>query len=105
MVEEAGKLGCHLQDLTVDRNAGEHADVQGFLLGASEDGSTALLRRAGRAREQTKTATAKAPQRGKDNLYELHYDGSAMDDHVHRACSRAKTARSGKATASPTRPF
>ena len=37
--EEAGKPTCHLTDLTVAANAGEHAAVQGLLFGASEDGS------------------------------------------------------------------
>ncbi len=39
LVEGKSKLACRLKDLTVDRNEGEHAAVQGLLLGASEDGS------------------------------------------------------------------
>jgi DNA-binding beta-propeller fold protein YncE len=39
VVEVAGKLACKLTDLTVDEHAGEHAAVQGSVLGASEDGS------------------------------------------------------------------
>jgi DNA-binding beta-propeller fold protein YncE len=39
VVEVAGKLTCKLRDLTVDKNAGESAAVQGLVLGASEDGS------------------------------------------------------------------
>jgi DNA-binding beta-propeller fold protein YncE len=38
--EAAGKLqGCQLTDLSVDPNAGEHADVLGFVPGTSEEGS------------------------------------------------------------------
>ena len=39
MVEVAGRLACRLTDLTVDKHAGESADVQDLVLGASEDGS------------------------------------------------------------------
>jgi hypothetical protein len=40
IVETAGHLTCALTDLTVDHNAGEAADVQGAVIGASEDGSS-----------------------------------------------------------------
>ena len=43
IVEENGKLACHLKDLTVDHNEGEHAAVQGFVFGASEDGTSVYL--------------------------------------------------------------
>jgi hypothetical protein len=36
--ESAGRPTCRLKDLTVDRNAGESANVQGTLVGAGEDG-------------------------------------------------------------------
>jgi DNA-binding beta-propeller fold protein YncE len=36
--EAAGRPTCRLKDLTVDRNAGESANVQGTLVGAGEDG-------------------------------------------------------------------
>jgi hypothetical protein len=38
LVEVAGKLACHLKDLTVDHNAGEAVDVQGTAIGTGEDG-------------------------------------------------------------------
>ncbi len=37
--EGTGGLACHVKDLTVDAFAGEVADVQGAVIGASEDGS------------------------------------------------------------------
>jgi len=39
IVETAGKLGCKLADLTPSPGGGEAADVQGGVIGASEDGS------------------------------------------------------------------
>ncbi|HEY3759628.1 MAG TPA: hypothetical protein VGL37_07680 [Solirubrobacteraceae bacterium] len=39
IVEGPGGLACDLRDLTVDEQKGGHADVQGTVLGASEDGS------------------------------------------------------------------
>jgi hypothetical protein len=38
IVIEEGKLACELSDLSVDPHPGEAADVQGTVLGASEDG-------------------------------------------------------------------
>ncbi len=38
--EVAGNLVCRLKDLTVDRNAGETANVRGTMLGSSKDGSS-----------------------------------------------------------------
>ena len=64
IAEEAGKLACHLKDLTVDHNEGEHAAVQGFLFGASEDGSSVYLVAQG-VLAATKTATAKRPKRAR----------------------------------------
>jgi hypothetical protein len=41
VVEHAGRLACSLHDLTEDRQpGGERADVQGTMLGESEDGSS-----------------------------------------------------------------
>jgi DNA-binding beta-propeller fold protein YncE len=39
IVEENGRLGCKLSDLTADQNPGESADVLDLLPGISEDGS------------------------------------------------------------------
>ena len=75
IVEEAGKLACRLKDLTVDHNSGEHADVQGFILGASEDGSTVALLAQG-ALAGNENGNGERAEAGKDNLYELHYDGA-----------------------------
>jgi hypothetical protein len=75
MVEENGKLACHLKDLTVDGNEGEHANVQGLLLGSSEDGATVYLVAQGvLASNENGNNEQAAP--GKDNLYELDYDGT-----------------------------
>jgi hypothetical protein len=38
--EVAGHLACTLKDLTVDHNPGEHASVQGRVIGAAADGSS-----------------------------------------------------------------
>ncbi len=74
MVEEAGRLGCKLTDLTVDQSPGANANVQGLLLGTSEDGASAYLVAQGvlAGNENGNGETAAA---GKDNLYEVHYDG------------------------------
>jgi len=75
VVVENGKLTCHLKDLTVDHNAGEHAAVQGLLFGASEDASTAYLVAQGvlASNENGNGETAAA---GKNNLYDLQYSGT-----------------------------
>jgi hypothetical protein len=39
LVEVASTIGCRLTDLSADPNAGESATVQGYVLGASEDGA------------------------------------------------------------------
>jgi hypothetical protein len=73
MAEEAGKVVCHLKDLTVDHNAGEHAAAQGFLFGASEDATRLYLVAqgvlAGNANGNGEQAEA-----GRDNLYALHFN-------------------------------
>jgi hypothetical protein len=75
IVEVAGKLTCELTDLTVDHNNGEHAAVQYFLFGASEDGSTLYLVAQGVLAEN-KNGNGEAARAGGDNLYELHFDGA-----------------------------
>ena len=75
MIVKNEKLACKLTDLTVDLKAGEHANVQGLVLGTSEDGTTAYLVAQGvlATNENGNGETALA---GKDDLYELHYDGT-----------------------------
>jgi hypothetical protein len=75
MAEVAGKLACHLKDLTVDHNEAEHAAVQGFLFGSSEDGSSVYLVAQGVLAENENGGGEKALA-GKDNLYALHVNGS-----------------------------
>jgi DNA-binding beta-propeller fold protein YncE len=79
IVEVGGKLVCHLKDLTVDPNAGEHAAVQGLLLGANEDGSSVYLVAQGVLaviNKNGENGNGETPEAGKDNLYELHYSGT-----------------------------
>jgi DNA-binding beta-propeller fold protein YncE len=75
VVEENGKLICHLRDLTVDHNAGEHAAVQGFLFGSSEDGSTTYLVAQG-VLTGNENGHGESVEAGKDNLYGLHFNGT-----------------------------
>ena len=75
MVTENGSLACKLTDLTVDPNAGEHANVQGLLFGASEDGASAYLVAQG-VLASNENGNRETAQQGRDNLYELHYDGT-----------------------------
>jgi phosphodiesterase/alkaline phosphatase D-like protein len=67
VVEVGGKLTCKLADLSVDPNAGESANVQGLVLGASEDGSYVYIVATG--------ALAQGAEVGNDNLYVLHLQG------------------------------
>jgi sugar lactone lactonase YvrE len=75
MVKEEGKLACHLRDLTVDHNEGEHAAVQGFLLGSSEDGATVYLVAQG-VLAGNENGNGERAEAGNDNLYLLHYNGT-----------------------------
>jgi DNA-binding beta-propeller fold protein YncE len=70
VVEAAGKLTCHLKDLTVDHSEGEHAAVQGLLFGASEDGGSVYLVAQGVLAEN-ENGNRETAQAGKDNLYAL----------------------------------
>lgn len=56
-----GKLACNLNDLSVAVNSGEHAAVQGLVLGVSEDGSDVYFV-AGEYSPRTITATVKWPK-------------------------------------------
>ncbi len=75
VAEENGKLACRLKDLTVDPNPGEHAAVQGLLLGANEDGSSIYLVARG-VLAANESGNGETAQHGGDNLYELHHDGA-----------------------------
>jgi hypothetical protein len=75
IVEENGKLACHLKDLTVDQNPGEHAAVQGFLFGASNDGTSVYLVAQG-VLADNENGNGEIAASGKSNLYGLHYDGT-----------------------------
>ena len=73
IAEEAGRLACHLRDLTVDPEEGQHAAVQGFLLGAGEDGSSVYLVAQG-VLATNENGNGEVAEYPKDNLYELHYE-------------------------------
>ena len=75
ITEENGKPACDLQDLTVDHNEGEHAAVQNFILGASEDGSSVYLVAQG-VLAGNENGNGETPEATKNNLYDLHYDGT-----------------------------
>lgn len=71
IIEAAGRLACNVQDLTVADNEGEHAAVQGLLLGVSQEGTSAYLVAQG-ALADNENGNGEAPEPGKDNLYEIH---------------------------------
>jgi sugar lactone lactonase YvrE len=75
IVEENEKLACRLKDLTVDHNEGEHANVQGFLFGASEDGTSVYLVAQG-VLASNENGNGEAAAFAKNNLYGLHFDGT-----------------------------
>ncbi len=75
VTEVGGKLACGLEDLTVDANEGEHANVQGLLLGASEDGSSVFLVAQG-VLANNENANHEHALAEQDNLYELHHEGA-----------------------------
>jgi sugar lactone lactonase YvrE len=66
--EEAGKLACHLRDLTAPSSTGESAHVEGGVLGTSENGTYVYLVAAG--------VLAPGASAGANNLYGLHQEGS-----------------------------
>ncbi len=71
VTEVAGKLTCRLQDLTVDQSEGEHASVQGLLLGVSEDGASVYLVAHG-VLAANQNGNGEHAQPGAANLYQLH---------------------------------
>ena len=68
IVEEAGEPRCDLTDLSVDPGAGEQANVQDDVVGASEDGSIVYFVATGKL--------AEGAQVGGDNLYVESESGS-----------------------------
>jgi DNA-binding beta-propeller fold protein YncE len=75
MVEDAdGKLSCDLTDLTVAEHVGEHAGVQGTVIGASETGSDVYFVAQGvlSAAQNDEHETAVS---GASNLYMSHDSG------------------------------
>ena len=78
MVEVARELVCRLKDLTVDHSAGEHADVQGTVLGASEDGSYIYFVANGVLAPGATPGhcESEATAGGTCNLYVMHNDGT-----------------------------
>jgi hypothetical protein len=73
--EEGGKLACQLRDLTVDDNKGEHANVQGLILGASED-ATRLFFVAQGVLASNENGNADSAEAGGENMYELRLEGA-----------------------------
>jgi len=71
IVESEGGLACRLTDLTVDSVEGEHAAVQGLLLGADESAST-LYFVANGVLATNENANREVAESSKDNLYMLH---------------------------------
>ncbi len=75
IVEEAGKLACQLHDLTVDHNEAEHANVQGFVFGAGQDGASVYLVAQG-VLASNENGNGEQAEAARNNLYALHFDGS-----------------------------
>ena len=73
--KKQGSSACHLKDLTVDHNEGEHAAVQGLAFGASEDGTSIYLVAQG-VLASNENGNGETAQSAKNNLYALHFDGT-----------------------------
>jgi hypothetical protein len=71
--ESAGSLRCTLKDLTVSVNSGEHAEMLGAVIGASEDGSDVYFVANG-VLTATGNANHEKAAPGANNLYVQHYD-------------------------------
>jgi hypothetical protein len=79
---EGEPLAGKLTDLTVDPHAGESADVQGWVMGASEDGSYVYFVADGVLTPATTSGHCKGnatPVGATCNLYEVHYNGTGWD--------------------------
>ncbi len=76
ILETPGGPECELHDLTAGvLRAGEHAAVQGFVLGSSQDGASVYIVAKGvLAAGENGNGEAAAP--GRQNLYRLHDDGT-----------------------------
>ena len=74
LVEREGKLACALKDLTVDHNPGEHASVQGLVLGVSADGSSVSFVAQGVLSENA-NGNGETAEAGAFNLYQLRLAG------------------------------
>ncbi len=78
IVEEAGKLACHLKDLTVDSNEAEHAAVQGLIFGVSRDGSSVYLVARG-VLAGNESGHGEHAEAGGYNLYDIHEAGGVWE--------------------------
>ena len=87
IVEEAGKLACHLKDLTVDFNEGEHAAVQGLIFGISEDGSSVYLVAQG-VLAGNENGHGEHAEPGAYSLYDIHETAGAWETTFIAALSK-----------------
>ena len=77
-------LAGRLTDLTVDANAGEHAAVQGEIVGASEDGSYVYFVANGVLGDASEHGVSQGTAANKTagrtcNLYVEHFDGGGWE--------------------------
>ena len=72
VTEVAGKLSCDLTDLTVDHSEAQHANVQGFIFGADEEGTSVYLVAQG-VLAGNENGNGETALNGQDNLYQLRY--------------------------------
>ncbi len=75
VLETQTGLACHLKDLTVDAVEGEHAALQGTVLGVDASGSTLAVVAHG-ILTRDPSGSGSGPVAGQDNLYELSQEGS-----------------------------
>jgi hypothetical protein len=71
VADAAGKPSCHLEDLTVDHNTGEHATVQGFIFGQASNGTAVYLLAQG-VLATNENGEGQRAESGQNNLYSLH---------------------------------
>ncbi len=77
IVQVAGKSTCELSDLTVAHNPGGTADVQGLVLGASEDGSYVYYVADGVLAGGASQGNCRNNSSGACNVYVAHETGGA----------------------------
>ena len=75
VIEVAGKLACRLTDLTVDHIGGQAANVQGLLLGMSQDGESVYFVARG-VLATNENGGGEHAGNERNNLYMAYYDGS-----------------------------